>query len=470
MDLSTLSRVVDLRDDKRSLNAASLDSGFVVFRKPHAVIVPKSADDVLQVIGWANQANCPVSIRGAGHTHGGQTLTSSGIVIDLRGLNRVGDIEGETIQVQSGVMWRDLVAHVLPRGYLPRVLTNNLDTTVGGTLATGGLGRSTHHYGVQSDNVEEMQVVTGAGELMRCSTTENRALFDGTRGGLGQFSVITKARIRLRKVAPKIRTFSLIYDDLETLMEDFEILMSRDQFMYLRGWYRHRSQEFGVPEDAGLAGPEWQYPLHASVEFDNVEPARDELLRDLNYTRLVRTEDQLHQNFSDQLEPVPHATLRRPMSAMASPVTEGLIPWSEVHNYATRLLEHFPPALLPYCSMMLRPLRNDRLQSPMLMAPKTGLGMGFGIIPRIPHIILSQGLRIVEDAGRLMTAHGGKRYLTGWINFDHDQWQAHYGTLWPQILEWKARFDPKGILNPDFIHYHPRIPAEADEIGLKSPK
>ena len=287
MDLSSLSRVVELRDDKRSLNAASWDSGLVVFRKPHAVIAPKSAEDVLQVIGWANQSDCPVSVRGTGHTHGGQTLTSRGVVLDLRGLNRLGDIEGETIQVQGGVMWRELVAHVLPRGYLPRVLTNNLDTTVGGTLATGGLGRSTHHYGVQSDNVEEMQVVTGAGELMRCSATENRGLFDGTRAGLGQFSVITQARLRLRKVAPKVRTFSLMYDDLPTLLKDLEVLLFRDQFMYLRGWYRHRSQEFEQPEDAGPDGPEWQYPLHASVEFDNVEPDQDELLSDLNYTRLV---------------------------------------------------------------------------------------------------------------------------------------------------------------------------------------
>ena len=455
MDISSLRKVVDLREDERTLNAASRDAGFIVFRKPDAVIVPESADDVLQVIRWANQSNCPVYVRGAGGTHGGQTLTSRGIVLDIRGLNRLGDIEGETIQVQSGVMWRDLVAHVLPHGYLPKVLTNNLDTTVGGTLATGGLGRSTHHYGVQSDNVEAMQVVTGSGELMHCSETENRALFDGTRGGLGQFSVITQARIPLRKVAPKIRTFCLVYDDLKTLMEDLEALMCRDRFMYLRGWYRHRSQEFGVPEDAGSSGPEWRYPLHASVEFDNAEPERDELLKDLNYTQLVRTEDQLHMDFSDMLELMPYAARRKPPSSIVVPVMEGLLPWSAVHSYTAKLLEHFPPALLPYCNMMLRPVCNGRLKSPMLVAPKTGLGMGFGLIPYIPRIVFSQGLEIAEEAGRLLTAHGGKRYLTGWLNFDHDQWQAHYGELWPQILKWKARFDPKGILNPGFIHYQP---------------
>ena len=458
MDLSSLREGLDLREDDRARNAASRDAGFIVIKKPHAVVLPKSADEVSQVVQWANQSDCPISFRGTGHTHGGQALTDRGIVVNMRSLNRIGDIEGEAIWVQGGVMWHDLVAHVLPRGYLPKVLTNNLGTTVGGTIATGGLGRSTHHYGVQSDNVEEMQLVTGSGEILSCSRTENRELFDGTRGGLGQFSIITEARIPLRKVAPKVRTFCLMYDDLKPLMKDLESLLFHEQFMHLRGWWRHQSQQFGLPEDEGPAGQEWYYPLHASVEFGDEEPDADELLKDLNYARLVRTEDQAPMDFADMLEATPHAALRRIRTSgllMAFPVTEGLIPWSTVQSCTEQLADSFPPALLPYCNFMLRPVRNDLIESPMLMAPKQGLGMGFGIVPHIPPIIRQQGIEIAENAGHVLTSLGGKRYLTGWVNFDHAQWQAHYEDLWPQILEWKARFDPKGILNPGFIHYQP---------------
>ena len=153
-DIFALRELVELRDDAAALEENSIDASRILFQKPRAVAMPKSARELLEVIQWANRTNSPVVVRGAGHTMGGQVLTRE-TVINMRRLNRLGEIEGNAIWVQGGVMWRDLVAHVLPHGYMPVVLTNNLDTTIGGTLATGGLGRSSHQHGLQADNVEE---------------------------------------------------------------------------------------------------------------------------------------------------------------------------------------------------------------------------------------------------------------------------------------------------------------------------
>lgn len=43
---------------------------------------------------------------------------------------------------------------------------------------------------------------TGKGELMTCSNQENSELFHAVLGGLGQFGIITRARILLER-APK---------------------------------------------------------------------------------------------------------------------------------------------------------------------------------------------------------------------------------------------------------------------------
>ena len=76
----------------------------------------------------------------------------------------------------------------MPRGLVPRVLTNNLNVAISGTLSMAGLGVASFRYGTQADNVVELQVVTGTGEIVTCSREENRELFDVVRCGLSQFA------------------------------------------------------------------------------------------------------------------------------------------------------------------------------------------------------------------------------------------------------------------------------------------
>ena len=66
--------------------------------------------------------------------------------------------------VEAGAKWSDVLRATLPHGKTPPVLTEYLELSVGGTLVVGGVGGTTSAFGVQSDNVIEMEVVTGDGE------------------------------------------------------------------------------------------------------------------------------------------------------------------------------------------------------------------------------------------------------------------------------------------------------------------
>lgn len=48
----------------------------------------------------------------------------------------------------------------------------------------------------------DIYLVVGKGEVITCSEEQNADLFHGVLGGLGQFGIITKARIAL-ETAPK---------------------------------------------------------------------------------------------------------------------------------------------------------------------------------------------------------------------------------------------------------------------------
>lgn len=77
--------------------------------------------------------------------------------------------------------------------------------------------------------------------------------------------------------------------------------------------------------------------------------------------------------------------------------------------------------------------------------------MGFGILPGVPRPFLEEALPRLSLVSDLGQKAGGKRYLSGWIDFDLPRWQAHFEEKWQTLLKLKTKYDPQGILNPGFI-------------------
>lgn len=97
------------------------------------------------------------------------------------------------------------------------VATGGADLSVGGALSVGGIGATTHRYGMQTDNVRELDVVTGDGEILTCSPEMNSDLFNSVRAGLGQFGIITSATLALVPAPDRARMYVPSYPDLESL-------------------------------------------------------------------------------------------------------------------------------------------------------------------------------------------------------------------------------------------------------------
>lgn len=79
--------------------------------------------------------------------------------------------------------------------------------------------------------------------------------------------------------------------------------------------------------------------------------------------------------------------------------------------------------------------------------------MGFGILPAVPRHLVRMAVPLLKRASELAIQVGGKRYLSGWVEFDHSRWKEHFGDKWDQVLQWKRFFDPNAVLNPGFIQY-----------------
>jgi len=441
--------------DEATRDTVATDFGRLIVRKPQAVVRPASAGDVARVVKYATNHALALSARGCGHSQTGQSLSEQ-LTLDLTSLNRIlrVDEEGLTITCQGGIQWRTLVQELAPRGLSPPVLTNNLDVTVAGTISTAGLGVASWRHGTQADNCLELEVVTGQGETVRCSSAVNRELFDAARAGLGQFGVITEATLRLRRHKPHFRSFYLLYDDLAALLEDLKKVMSDERFDYLESWCAPCPQGFKKVAGQRQAFAQWFYPLHATCETaQGAAPEAAEKLHGLSFYKHVHTEDGDLSEFFARLDNLFALWKRGGYWDLTHPWMECVLPWQSTLLYISQVLQNLPPQALLGGHILLWPARGNATRVPLFMRPSGEFLMGFGILPAVPQQYVKEALPRLNMASQAATMMGGKRYLSGWVRFEGAEWRTHYGELWPTVRALKRQFDPHSILNPGFIEY-----------------
>ncbi len=443
-----------LIEDAALLAECATDFGRLLKKAPRAVARPADPAEVAAVVRWARAAKVPLVTRGKAHSQSGLSLAEGAVVVDLAGLASVGgpDPARGRIDAGGGALWRDVAAAALAAGTIPPVLTNNLGVTVGGTLSVAGLGISSFRHGCQGDNVLEMEVVTGAGEVVTCSPEKERDLFDAVRSGLGLCGIVTRATLRLVPAAARVRTWYLLYDDLPSFMKDARTLMTDGRFGWLESWCVPCPQGFRKVDGVPSPFAQWFFPLHATVEIDPAAPPDDrKLLAGLGYYRQVHVEERDALEFANRLEPLFELWKRGGYWAAAHPWMEAILPWESAASYVTGLLANLPPHLLGGGHILLWPSRGTTSTVPLFMAPKGEFVMGFGILPGLPPPAMALAGPMLQRASDLAIRMGGKRYPSGWLDFDAARWKAHFGDQWPRLAAWKKRFDPDGVLNPGLL-------------------
>ncbi|MEJ2081922.1 MAG: FAD-binding protein [Acidobacteriota bacterium] len=394
--------------DEEALQDVSTDFGRLVQSQPKAIVVPASSQDIQRVVEFANREPCPISIRGAGHSQSGQSLSRGGLLLDMMALNRVYRVKGDAAWVDAGITWRELV--------------------------------------------ERLTVVTGTGDVAVCSSTENSDLFKAVRAGLGQFGIITRAKLRLRPFSENVRTYYLLYDSAKSLLADQQQILHDQRFDFIEGWCTPCVQGMKTLGSARIPFAEWFFPLQVSVEYAGGAPG-DSVLSHLNYYRRVHTEDSSLLAFLKRMDAVFEHWYESGGWKLPHPWMEALLPWDGVVDYLEGVVKSLPPSLLGDGQLLLWPCRGTVSETPMLARPDGEFIMGFGIQPVIPRRELEMVLTLLRKASDLVIQVGGRRYLSGWVEFDHARWKSHFGSHWPRVLEWKRFFDPNGILNPDFVQY-----------------
>src|SRR5712672_3197758 len=166
---------------------------------------PESLDDVQSVVRTARKARTIISIAGGRHAMGGQQFGTDTLLIDIRKLSRVLNLDRKRgiIEVEAGIEWPELIEGYLAlqngdgQGWgIAQKQTGADRLTIAGTIAANAHGRGLTMKPFVSD-VESFVLVDATGTVRTCSRTENPELFRLVHGGYGLFGIVTSVQLRL---------------------------------------------------------------------------------------------------------------------------------------------------------------------------------------------------------------------------------------------------------------------------------
>lgn len=221
-----------LRVDRLSRATFRTDAGGLVQGLPSVVAAPSTTDQVSALLRAAQSHRVPVTTRGGGLTSEGETVRHEGVLLDMKAMRRVLSVEpegpeGPTAWVEAGITFRELAEQLRPLGLDYRSGPLNLATTLGGTLAVGGIDVNSHTLGCTADQVLAAEVVLPDGHVLRCDPSTHAEVFEDVLYGYGQFGVVTRVRLVLKPYRP-VRLELLYYGGVRPALRDLETVVARE--------------------------------------------------------------------------------------------------------------------------------------------------------------------------------------------------------------------------------------------------
>lgn len=220
---------------------------------PIEVRTPRDADDVVAAVDRALERRTTVKMPGTGHSFTG-IAAPEGIMLSptqLSGIVAV-DREAMTVTALAGTPLRVLNASLEALGLSLHNMGDIAAQTIAGATSTG-----THGTGglvaSLSAQIAGLELVTGKGEVLRASESENPDVFAAARIGLGALGILTTLTFRVEPVFTlEAHEFPMGWDEA---LDRFDELVEDNHHFELY-WFPHTERILAKANNRTLDDPE----------------------------------------------------------------------------------------------------------------------------------------------------------------------------------------------------------------------
>jgi hypothetical protein len=201
--------LVQPSNPRYSIDRLLYNSKFVNLH-PRAIAYCATPEDVARCVDFATSHDVAIAARSGGHSYGGYSNTD-GLVIDVSRMADISvDTSANTARVGAGAKLID-VYNVI--GNANRLLPGGSCPTVGiaGLALGGGIGVFGRKFGLTTDNIASVTLVTADARIVTADASTNGDLYWACRGGGGgNFGVVTSFEFDVHPM-PEVTLFTLQY-------------------------------------------------------------------------------------------------------------------------------------------------------------------------------------------------------------------------------------------------------------------
>jgi glycolate oxidase len=199
------------------------DEAIAGIHQPLLAVLPRTAEEVRDVVRVALAHDLPVVARGAGTgLAGGAIACRGGIMVVMTRMTEileVNEIDRYAI-VEPGLINLDLSLAIADRGYFfaPDPASQRA-CTIGGNIANNSGGPHCLKYGVTSNHILGLEVVLPSGELVwvggSSAETPGFDLTGAIVGSEGTLGIVTKAMVKLTRKAEDVAVLLAAFPSME---------------------------------------------------------------------------------------------------------------------------------------------------------------------------------------------------------------------------------------------------------------
>jgi len=188
--------------------------GLTAYRQPPLVVVlPETVEQVAEILRYCHENEIKVVPRGAGTSlSGGALPLADGVLLSMTKFNRILDIDFDNrcVVTQPGVTNLAITDAVQHKGfYYAPDPSSQIACTIGGNIAENSGGVHCLKYGLTTNNVLGVELVTIEGEVIRfgggyldAGGYDMLGLLTGSEGLLG---VVTEVTVRILRSPETVR-------------------------------------------------------------------------------------------------------------------------------------------------------------------------------------------------------------------------------------------------------------------------